>query len=84
MDTTKIDNNKYVRVHNWLIRIYGKADRCESKSCENKSVYFEYAQIHEKECEKDRTNFMMLCRKCHVKYDNISRKCWATRKGECG
>ena len=80
MDTTQIDNRNYVKVHNWLIRTYGKASKCESVSCDNKSKHLEYAQIHGTECIKDRTNFMMLCRKCHVAYDNLSKKCWETRR----
>jgi len=66
--------NQYALVHNWLRRKYGAASKCDNQDCPKKSVGFHYALIKGKEYKKDRSNFMMLCRSCHAKYDWDSEK----------
>lgn len=60
--------------HKWLYKNYGKANKCENIKCEGKSEWFEWAKKTECEYEKKRENFMMLCRKCHRKYDMTPEK----------
>lgn len=63
-------DNHYHRVHQWLIRNFGKAIFCENESCDRTtSKSYHYALIHGKEYEKIRSNFKMLCNSCHRKYD---------------
>lgn len=65
----KISKAEYSRVHSWMRRHYGKADRCESKKCDGKSTCYNWAKIKNKEYETNRKNFKRLCSSCHKKYD---------------
>ncbi len=56
-------------IHNWLSKTFGKATKCENYYCENRSTKFEWSCIHEKGYEKNRKNFWMLCKRCHIAYD---------------
>lgn len=59
----------YVRVHQWLLRNFGKATRCENKKCPFKGYRFEWALRKGEFYQKNRKVFIMLCRGCHSKYD---------------
>jgi len=59
----------YSTIHKWLIKEYGKADRCENKQCNGKSKNYQYALIKGFKYERKRENFIMLCVSCHKKYD---------------
>lgn len=59
----------YRIVHDWLNKHYGKANKCESDHCTHKSNIFEYCLKKGKDHDRDRENYLMLCRSCHRKYD---------------
>lgn len=63
----------YSAIHNWILRNMGKATICSH--CESvKSV--EWANISH-EYHRDTSDFMSLCKKCHIKYDRESGS-WGT------
>ena len=65
----KPTRKEYQKIHKWLIKIFGKAYRCESPTCKKISNHFEWALIKGKSYEFRRDNYFMLCRSCHMKYD---------------
>jgi len=69
-----IPRKKYDRIHSWLRRNYGKANKCESNSCSGKSEFYEWAKKKGCDYKKDRNNFIMLCKLCHNRYDGIDSK----------
>lgn len=64
----------YHDIHKWLIKTFGKANRCEFKTCKGVSKSYAYALIHGKQYEFNRDNFMMLCYSCHNSYDVTPEK----------
>lgn len=56
-------------IHYWLRALYGRANHCENKKCDNDSKFFDWALIKSKKYTFNRNNFKMLCRRCHHKYD---------------
>lgn len=68
-------------IHLWLYTNYGKANKCEMQSCEGKSIWFDWAKKKRYKYEKKRENFMMLCRKCHHKYDGLEKNLLLGRIG---
>jgi hypothetical protein len=62
----------YYNIHQWLRRKYGIANKCEN-NCGTIAIIFDWALIHGKKYDKKRENYIMLCKKCHHKYDEISR-----------
>ena len=69
-----IDKNKYSRIHKWLKANFPKPYLCENIYCTGVSENYSWAKLKGKEYLKKRDNFIMLCRSCHVKYDNKSIK----------
>ena len=65
----KYNQKEYMAIHTWLRSNFGKASCCENKECTKIYKKFEYALIKGKKYEKNRDNFMQLCRSCHKKYD---------------
>lgn len=65
----------YDNVHHWLVRHYGKANKCENPICSysNPKIY-QWALRFGKEYIKDRNNFWMLCPSCHIKIDATPTK----------
>ena len=63
--------NEYKYIHIWLIRTYGKADKCTNPDCDGRSHKFDRALIHGKLHDRDPDNYIFLCRRCHLKYDEI-------------
>lgn len=68
------DNVGLAGVHMWLSKNYGNASKCENKKCLKKSSLFEWSLKKGKEYKKIRSNFWMLCRSCHRKYDWNEKK----------
>lgn len=64
-----IDKKLYERIHYWLRKRYGNANKCESPDCEKKSNYFNWALLNDKKYDFNRRNFIQLCKSCHTKYD---------------
>jgi hypothetical protein len=58
----------YSSVHKWIVRWYGKANKCENPMCSKKSKMFDWANIAPT-YEKNIKNFRQLCRSCHTKID---------------
>ncbi len=63
------NTTNYASVHDWMLKNYGKASRCENKKCIYKSKRFVWALLHGKTYARKRQNFKQLCYKCHFKYD---------------
>lgn len=63
------DKVGYWGIHDWLIKVFGRADKCENQSCNHKSKKFMWAKLADKEYERKRENFWKLCASCHVLYD---------------
>lgn len=73
--------NTYEDIHRWLTDTFGKANQCEF--CQTKlSTRYEYAKIRDKEYELKRENFIQLCKRCHLIYDDTWVKSWETRKAK--
>lgn len=60
---------EYDTIHHWLKYHYGKAKKCEMKTCTGKSKNYSWALKRDKNYEKNVKNFLQLCRSCHSKYD---------------
>lgn len=71
---------KYSSVHVWLSRTYGPANHCE-KCGSSESGRYDWAHIHGTPMSQNRNNFMPLCRKCHIEYDDMPEKISNTLKG---
>ena len=67
---------------------YGKESKCENPNCEGKSNFYEWCKKRGCEHERNRNNYMRLCRSCHRKYDMTTEKMvkaienlyWKTKK----
>ena len=64
-----IEIYKYNKIHRWLNKLFGKANKCENPECLHKSTTFQWAKLKGCEYERKRENFWMLCQSCHSKYD---------------
>ena len=65
----KGNNASYVAKHMWIVKHYGKANKCEQKGCRYKSPKrYEWANISG-EYKRDRSDWVMLCPSCHRKID---------------
>ena len=64
-----LERRNYVAVHWWIKKYYGKADKCTHPNCKKVSNTFDWALIKGKKYERNIQNFMMMCRRCHTKYD---------------
>ncbi len=62
-------NVGYAGIHHWLIRRFGKADKCDNSNCNHLSNTYYWAKLKNKSYERKRNNFWMLCAICHKKYD---------------
>ncbi|HEC65379.1 MAG TPA: hypothetical protein ENI23_08795 [bacterium] len=63
------DKVGYKGLHQWVNKKFGKANKCENKSCNKTSDMYEYSLLKGKEYERKRENFWQLCVKCHRSYD---------------
>ena len=60
------DNISYKALHNWVVRRWGKANKCENN--EEHEGRFEWANMS-KNYLRERSDWKMLCVSCHKKYD---------------
>lgn len=67
--TIELGSSQYRTIHNWLIRHYGKARKCESLKCNKKSKIFHWALRKGLSYQKNKDNYIQLCTSCHHKYD---------------
>ncbi len=70
----KFDKLSYIGIHSWLLRDFGKANKCEF--CKTLTAKrYDWALKKGYKYIRLRKAFIMLCRSCHVKYDmNKKRK----------
>lgn len=61
-------------IHKWLNKWYGRANGCVMSTCDKTSKHYEWAKIKGKRYAKVITHYMMLCRKCHTKYDMTPKR----------
>jgi hypothetical protein len=65
------DIKGYYNVHNWIIYHYGRATKCSNTDCKVENPKrIEWALKKGYKYEKNISNFIMLCTRCHSKYDN--------------
>lgn len=64
----------YGTLHQWIAKEYGKAKKCEGKSCSRKSKVYDWALREGKLYEWKIKNYIQLCRSCHKKYDYIKTR----------
>lgn len=72
----KGDGVGYFSSHAWMIRSYGKADRCENKErsilgfkCSEKSIKYDWAFMGEGKFKRNRNLYIKLCHSCHMRHD---------------
>lgn len=65
----KGDKAGYYAIHSWLILHYGKANMCTNTNCDGVSNVYHWAKLLGFKYERKRDNFVMMCAKCHRKYD---------------
>ena len=73
----KVSASEYTNIHAWLRKNFGSAKECEGDQCKGKSLTFEWALKRGEKYEKNRDNFLRLCKSCHCIYDqnpDTSRK----------
>jgi len=68
----------YQGLHTWVRRNLGSANNKECIFCHG-SKNLEWANISHK-YKEDLKDWMVLCKKCHCKYDDWSEKMWKTRR----
>jgi len=61
--------SEYAQAHYWLRRNYGSPKICEAEDCLGISKTFDWALKKGKKQEKNRDNYIRLCRQCHMRYD---------------
>lgn len=72
----KTRNMNYMSLHNWLRANFKKKGVCEG--CKKKKKT-DWACKDHKSYTKSRTDWIELCRRCHIIYDNILPKLQAGR-----
>jgi len=65
----QLRNGKYHAIHKWLIKYFGKANRCENPLCDKTRIKYHYALLKGKKHKHKRKNYIMLCTRCHFNYD---------------
>lgn len=75
----KGDDVGYSGVHTWVKKEYGQPDKCEQ--CGKSGLKGHQINWANKsgEYKRDIKDWLRLCRKCHHKYDGISKKIWKKR-----
>lgn len=69
----KLTKIKYIEIHKWLSKNYGKAAYCSNEKCQFVSPKrFEWALKTGKEHGKDISLYISLCPSCHRKYDKAN------------
>jgi len=67
------DKVSYSGLHKWIVKYYGKADHCEICGTEKAKAY-DWSNISG-EYKRDRKDWEMLCRRCHMIKDGRIEKC---------
>jgi hypothetical protein len=69
----KADAASYSAIHKWLVRNYGRANKCDNKACAKTNKCFEYALKNKLSHSHNRDNYLTLCAKCHRSYDTHNK-----------
>lgn len=69
-----VEGNKYFNIHQWIVRHYGKAAKCENDDCKSSSKKYEWALLKGKNHERNVSNYIQLCVSCHRNYDFTETK----------
>jgi len=80
-----LDKTTHNRLHRQLIKINGKAAKCEAGDCSGKSKIFQWALRKGHSYSNKKEDYIQLCVSCHRKYDfneNIRAKLKAKKMGE--
>lgn len=68
----------YEHSHKWMYDNFGKPNYCED--CKTTvSKVFDWANISG-EYKLEREDWKRLCRKCHVKFDDVANKSWNIKR----
>lgn len=74
----KGDAASYVAIHMWISKWLGKPKYCEY--CKTTTAKrFDWAN-KSGEYKRELSDWIRLCKKCHIKYDDIINRGWVTRK----
>ena len=68
----KGDKVSYSGLHRWIRKNFIKIDKCENKKCPHKNpkrIDWANKGIY----NRDRKNWMRLCRSCHIWYDKLKK-----------
>lgn len=65
------DEVGYSGIHKWLTKSYGSPKICDNCDTEDAKRY-EWALLKGKSYERNRDNFIRMCKKCHNNYDGNS------------
>lgn len=72
------DNVGYSGVHVWVRKMLGRPSYCEF--CETTTAKrFEWAN-KSKKYKRDLSDWIRLCKKCHMIFDNVMEKCSLTKR----
>jgi hypothetical protein len=69
----KGDYASYAAKHIWMKVNFGKANKCENALCDHTSKTFHWSNISGN-YKRIRSDWQMLCCKCHAKYDGRTKK----------
>lgn len=78
----EISKNKYINIHLWLKRKYGKANHCSF--CSKPAKRFDWALKKGFKYDYDVNSFIQLCPSCHINYDMTEKRrnnCSRAQKG---
>ncbi len=80
----KGDKVSYTGLHIWVRQHRGVPSLCEICGT-TQAKRFEWANVS-KEYRRELSDWIRLCKSCHIKYDNQPAKAWITRRkknGQC-
>lgn len=72
----KGDQVGYFGLHLWVSKHKGKAKKCRECGSDNNVQWANKSH----EYKRDLSDWLELCRRCHMKYDQVMDKAWKTRK----
>lgn len=68
----------YFGLHSWVTRWKGSPKFCEICKSKDEKKY-EWANISKK-YKRKLEDYIRLCKRCHIRYDNVLEKVWKTRR----
>lgn len=77
----KGDEVGYDALHDWVSRKLGRPKKCEHCGLNDSSRRYEWANKSHK-YKRELDDWIRLCKKCHMRYDDAMTKHWITRKAK--